>query len=94
MFCLTVVVVCIYVSSTDVFFGGFSWCCIEVACVLLACRYMVVFILVVLCLVYGSFGGVPILCIAALPTTKEKVLRYVNIGQCRNTSRQIQVNVK
>jgi hypothetical protein len=43
MFCLDVVVLCRRVSSTDVFLWGSTWSCIDVVCVLLACRYMIAF---------------------------------------------------
>jgi hypothetical protein len=43
MFRLAVVVVYRCVSSTDVFIWGSFWSCVDVVCVLLACRYVIMF---------------------------------------------------
>jgi hypothetical protein len=62
MFCLNVVVAHRCVLSIDVFLRGSSWSFIEVVCVLLACGYVIAFLLClhplflgeVLCLVCGD----------------------------------------
>jgi hypothetical protein len=41
MFRLEVIIMCSYVSSTNVFLSGYSWSYIHVVCVWLACRYIV-----------------------------------------------------
>jgi hypothetical protein len=45
-------------------------------------------------LIFNLGGEHTLLCIMALHTTKKTVFQYVNTGQCRNTSTQIQMNVK
>jgi hypothetical protein len=41
VFCLDVVVVHRYVSSARVIIWGSSWSCVDVICVLLACKYVI-----------------------------------------------------